>query len=75
MSPSQRAMLRMALRFDGRLELGNLVMECAAAYDGPLAWRIADRTAGSLIHRGWLEADDYTVHVTEAGRAALEAVR
>jgi hypothetical protein len=62
----------MARRLSGECELGALVMECAMAYEGGLSWRIADRTAGALLRRGWLRLDGDVVFITDAGTAALE---
>lgn len=73
MTDAQRDMLKLALRLTRRweCELGQLVMEQAGNYDGGLAWRIADRTAGALLRRGWLALNGDLVSVTDEGRAAL----
>jgi hypothetical protein len=81
MSASQAAMLRaidrnQRLASGGyrELEIGEIVMNCAEAYEGGLAWRIADRTLGALLRRGWLEMDGDFARLTDAGREALAAV-
>lgn len=67
MTSAQRDMLIMARRNTGHIELGALVMECAGAYRGGLAWRIADRTAGACLRRGWIALDGDIVRITDAG--------
>jgi hypothetical protein len=67
-------MLRMAARHSGEMEIGELVMECATAYDGGLAWCTAGRTAGSLVRRYLMEVRNGVVVVTPAGYAALTSV-
>jgi hypothetical protein len=77
MSGAQAAMLRLLLRWEHlklSREAGELVIECAEAYKGGLAWRIADTTLGACKRRGWITMDGDVAHLSEAGRAALAAV-
>ena len=72
MTSAQRQMLRTILAQRWPQELGVIVMECSDGGPDGLAWRNADRVAGALLRRGWIQDDGDVVTVTDEGRKALE---
>jgi len=71
MTSAQQQMMRKIANNRDERELGQIVMECAESYEGGLAWRIADRTAGALIRREWIRLEGDVPFLTDAGRDAL----
>jgi hypothetical protein len=75
MTRAQGAML-LYIRRNQPVEPGETVMDCARAYEGGLAWRIADNTFGALIRRQWVAftEDDTCVVLTDEGERAVAAL-
>jgi hypothetical protein len=75
MTKAQAAML-LYIRRNQPVEPGETVMDCARAYEGGLAWRIADNTLGALIRRRWIAftEDDTCVVLTDAGERTVAAL-
>ncbi len=81
MTSAQKSMLMMVMESErhpkGPAEVSTIVMECATAYEGALAWRTADRTLGACLRRGWVVVEDGadSIRLTDEGRRLLAEAR